>query len=265
MGGQGISQIVVYAVVLIALAYPLGMYMARVFGSCSAPRFLRAIEGWLLPARPHRPAQGAGLEELRASRSSSSASLFSGLLFALQRLQGHLFLNPDQPAWACRRSALNTTASFVTNTNWQYYGGEYDDVVPDADGRRSPSRTSSRRRVGIAVLVAFVRGIARRTSKRARQLLGRPLSHDRVRPAPAGAGPRADPDLPGRAADVRRARDGARRSKARCRRSRAGLLPRRSRSSSWARTAAASGTRTRRCRSRTRTGSRTSSRCSRSC
>ena len=31
--------------------------------------------------------------------------------------------------------ALNTTASFVTNTNWQYYGGEYDDVVPDADGR----------------------------------------------------------------------------------------------------------------------------------
>src|SRR5580765_8891952 len=50
--------------------------------------------------------------------------VFSALLYALQRLQGHLFLNPDHLHGVPAHVALNTTASFVTNTNWQYYGGE---------------------------------------------------------------------------------------------------------------------------------------------
>src|SRR6185436_3914378 len=51
--------------------------------------------------------------------------LFSALLYAIQRLQGHLFLNPDHLQAVPAHIALNTTASFTTNTNWQYYGGEY--------------------------------------------------------------------------------------------------------------------------------------------
>ena len=46
------------------------------------------------------------------------------MLYAIQRLQGHLFLNPDHLKGVPSHIALNTTASFVTNTNWQYYGGE---------------------------------------------------------------------------------------------------------------------------------------------
>ncbi len=50
--------------------------------------------------------------------------LFSVSLYLLLRLQGHLPLNPDHLAGVPGIS-LNTSASFVTNTNWQYYGGEY--------------------------------------------------------------------------------------------------------------------------------------------
>ncbi len=50
---------------------------------------------------------------------------FFGLLYAIQRLQGHLFLNPDDLKGVPAHISLNTAASFVTNTNWQYYGGEY--------------------------------------------------------------------------------------------------------------------------------------------
>ena len=46
-------------------------------------------------------------------------------LYVLQRIQGHLFLNPDHLANVPSHVSLNTAASFVTNTNWQYYGGEY--------------------------------------------------------------------------------------------------------------------------------------------
>ena len=45
MGGQGIAQILVYAIVLIALGYPLGLYMARVYGPEFRPRWLSAVEG----------------------------------------------------------------------------------------------------------------------------------------------------------------------------------------------------------------------------
>ena len=110
----------------------------------------------------------------------------------------------------CRASpphiALNTEASFVTNTNWQYYGGEYTmSYLTQMAGLAVQNFVSAA--VGIAVLAAVVRGFARRSAGDARQLLGRPLPLARLRPAAAGADPRRDPDLAGRAADVRRARD----------------------------------------------------------
>jgi K+-transporting ATPase ATPase A chain len=60
--------------------------------------------------------------------------------------------------------SFNTAASFTTNTNWQNYGGEKHDVLSLADGRpREPYFLSAA--VGIAIAAAFVRGIARHTSR----------------------------------------------------------------------------------------------------
>ena len=89
--------------------------------------------------------------------------LFSPLLYALLRLQGHLLLNPDHLPAVPSHIALNTAASFVTNTNWQYYGGEYDDVVPlQMAGLAVQNFVSAA--VGMAVLAAVVRGFARRST-----------------------------------------------------------------------------------------------------
>jgi potassium-transporting ATPase potassium-binding subunit len=89
--------------------------------------------------------------------------VFSGLLYLIQRVQGHLFLNPDGLKGVPSHLALNTTASFVTNTNWQYYGGESTmSYLTQMAGLAVQQFVSAA--VGIAVLVAVIRGIARRTA-----------------------------------------------------------------------------------------------------
>ena len=103
MSGQGISQIVFYAIVLVALGYPLGLYMARVYTVPRvAGRVPRVDRARLLPGRPHGPEARAGLEELRQDRARLQRGLLV-VLYAIQRLQGHLFLNPDHIR-ACRRT-----------------------------------------------------------------------------------------------------------------------------------------------------------------
>ena len=162
--GQGIGQLLVYALVLVALAYPLGLYMARVY---TDERFL--ARRWL--GRVER-----GFYRLvgtNASREQDWKSygktvlvfsvLFSALLYALQRLQGHLFLNPDHLKAVPSHIALNTTASFVTNTNWQYYAGESTmSYLTQMAGLAVQQFVSAA--IGMGVLAAVVRGLARRTA-----------------------------------------------------------------------------------------------------
>ena len=218
MTGQGIAQILVYAVVLIALVVP-----ARpLHGAGLRPRLPRPLaerdRGRLLPPRAHGAEPRAGLEELLEDACSSSRSSFFGVLYAIQRLQGHLFLNPDHLQGVPSHIALNTTASFVTNTNWQYYGGEYTmSYLTQMAGLAVQQFVSAGGRDGRA---------GRRDPRSqpaelagARELLGRPLPLADLHPPPALADPRADPALAGRAADLRRPRDGARRSRERRRRS----------------------------------------------
>ena len=123
MGLQGPTQILVYVIVLVVLAYPLGMYMARVFSTLGAPRGLRTIESWFYRLVRTDPAKEQDWKGYGFTVVVFSV-LFSGVVYAIQRLQGHLFLNPDNVKGVPAHLALNTTASFVTNTNWQYYGGE---------------------------------------------------------------------------------------------------------------------------------------------
>src|SRR5262245_18587465 len=88
---------------------------------------------------------------------------FFGLVYLIQRLQGHLFLNPDHLPGVPAHIALNTTTSFVTNTNWQFYGGEYTMSYLTQMAVLAVQQYVSAA-VGLAVLAAVARGLARRTT-----------------------------------------------------------------------------------------------------
>jgi potassium-transporting ATPase potassium-binding subunit len=162
MSGQGIAQILVYAVVLIALSYPLGLYMARVYAPDFRPRWLAGLEGAFYRVVRTR----AGDEQDWKAYSKSVlvfTVVFFGLLYLILRLQGHLFLNPDHLAGVPAHIAVNTTASFTTNTNWQYYGGEYTmSYLSQMAGLAVQQFVSAA--VGMAVLVAVIRGFSRRSA-----------------------------------------------------------------------------------------------------
>jgi K+-transporting ATPase ATPase A chain len=157
MSGQGIGQIVVYALVLIALGYPLGRYMAWVYNRERDDVLERGL------FRLFGRKSGEEQDWKRYAKTVLVFSLlFSGLLYLIQRVQGHLFLNPDHLKGVSSHIALNTAASFVTNTNWQYYGGEYTmSYLSQMAGLAVQNFVSAA--VGMAVLAAVVRGIARRS------------------------------------------------------------------------------------------------------
>ncbi len=164
MDGQGIAQIIVYAVALVALGYPLGIWMARIYTVPRvAGRFLASIErGFYRVVRtdPTREQDWKGYGKTVLVFSV----LFMGLLYAIQRLQGHLFLNPDHMKAVPAHLSLNTAASFITNTNWQFYGGEYTmSYLTQMAGLAVQNFVSAA--VGIAVLAAVIRGISRRSSE----------------------------------------------------------------------------------------------------
>ena len=162
MSGQGIAQVLVYAGVLIALAYPLGLYMARVYASGFRLRWLSSLENGF-----YRVVRTDPDKEQDWKSYSKTVIVFTvvffGLLYAIQRLQGHLFLNPDGLKGVPAHIALNTTASFTTNTNWQFYGGEFTMSYLTQMGGLAVQQFVSAA-VGMAVLVAVIRGLSRRTA-----------------------------------------------------------------------------------------------------
>ena len=167
MSAISIAQLVFYAVALIALGLPLGLYMARVYsaeGGAVTRRFgLGALErGFYRIVRtdPAREQDWKGY----AKTVVIFTAVFSLLLYALLRLQSQLFLNPDGLPAVPSHISLNTTASFVTNTNWQYYGGETTmSYLSQMAGLAVQNFVSAA--VGMAVLVAVIRGFTRRSSK----------------------------------------------------------------------------------------------------
>jgi K+-transporting ATPase ATPase A chain len=153
---QGWAQLSVYAIVLVGLSYPLGIWMSRVYtrerGDVIERGFLRLLG---------RDAAGDQDWKKYAKSVLVFSIAFSAFLYALLRLQGHLFLNPDHLPAVPWTVALNTTASFVTNTNWQYYGGETTmSYLSQMAGLAVQNFVSAA--AGMAVLAAIARGIARR-------------------------------------------------------------------------------------------------------
>jgi K+-transporting ATPase ATPase A chain len=164
MNAQGIGQILLYSAALVALGYPLGLWMARVY---TAPRVAGRALGSIESGFYRLVRTNAGREQDWKSYGKTVlvfSILFSALLYLIQRAQGHLFLNPDHLKGVPAHVALNTTASFVTNTNWQYYGGEYTmSYLSQMAGLAVQNFVSAA--VGMAVLAAVVRGIGRRSAE----------------------------------------------------------------------------------------------------
>ena len=163
MTGNGITQIVLYTVILTVLAYPLGIYMSRVYpGTLRMPRWLTA------PERGFYRLMGTRADEEQGWKGYAKTALifmgvFAVLLYLLLRLQGHLPLNPDGLKGVSSWVSMNTTASFVTNTNWQYYGGEYTmSYLSQMAGLAVQNFVSAA--LGMAVLAAVIRGFSRRSA-----------------------------------------------------------------------------------------------------
>ena len=143
----------------------LGPYLARVFGGGPAPgdRVFLPVERLLYRAAGVDPAR-----EQPWSVYALSLLAFSGVsvigLYLLQRVQGSLPLNPTDVAGVPSALAFNTAASFVSNTNWQNYGGESTMAhLTQMAGLTVQNFASAA--VGIAVAVALIRGLTRRRSE----------------------------------------------------------------------------------------------------
>jgi K+-transporting ATPase ATPase A chain len=163
MTANGIVQLVLYVVVLIALAKPLGSYMARVYQN--QPFGLDRALGWL-ERLIYRLAGVRPTEEMGWKTYALAMLLFNfaGLLvvYLLQRLQGVLPLNPQGLGAVSADSSFNTAVSFATNTNWQGYGGETTmSYLTQMLGLTVQNFVSAA--AGMATLVALIRGFAHRS------------------------------------------------------------------------------------------------------
>jgi len=151
---------------LIFISTPLlGRYIARVYGGGSAPG-----DGIFGPIeRVTYRATGVDPEgEQRWTVYAFSLLAFSLVcvlfLYAMQRLQGHLPLNPSHVKGVTPALSFNTSISFVTNTNWQNYAGESTmSQFTQMAGLAVQNFVSAA--VGLAVAVALIRGLLRRRAR----------------------------------------------------------------------------------------------------
>ena len=165
MTGQGLLQLAVYVIVLLALAWPLGVYMARVFDGPEPwlVRVLAPVERAIYRICGVEPQEQMGWKRYAVAMLAFQVFGFLAV-YGLQRLQGWLPLNPQGLGAVDADSAFNTAASFATNTNWQGYSGEvvmsYATQMLGLAVQNFVSAAS-----GIAVLVALIRGIRTRSAE----------------------------------------------------------------------------------------------------
>jgi K+-transporting ATPase ATPase A chain len=152
-------------VVLIALAKPLGAYMARVYEGrpFGLDRVLGPLERLIYRVSGVRADEEMGWQTYAWAMMLFNLAGFVAV-YALQRLQGMLPLNPQGFGAVSSDSSFNTAVSFATNTNWQGYGGETTmSYLTQMLGLTVQNFLSAA--AGMAVLVALIRGLARRSAQ----------------------------------------------------------------------------------------------------
>jgi K+-transporting ATPase ATPase A chain len=162
---NGLTQAFFYFIVLIGLAKPLGWYMAQVYEdrSCGLDRILSPIERLIYRICKIDPARDMSWKTYAIGMLLFNAAGML-LLYALQRMQDLLPLNPAGLGRVAPDLAFNTAASFVSNTNWQSYGGETTlSYLTQLLGLTVQNFVSAA--TGMAILVALIRGLARRNAQ----------------------------------------------------------------------------------------------------
>lgn len=165
MTANALLQLALYLALLIACAVPLGGYMGRVYSG--EARWAQRLGGPL-----ERVVYGLACvdprEDMAWSRYAHAVLLFNFLgalcLYALQRFQAWLPLNPGDMSAVPSELAFNTAVSFATNTNWQPYGGETSlSHLTQMLGLGVQNFLSAA--TGMAVLVAFIGGFTQRSAQ----------------------------------------------------------------------------------------------------
>ena len=164
MTTQSMLLLAAFLLALLALAWPLGLFMAHVAGRDKVPGM-----GWLAPVERllYRAAGPAATQDQGWRGYAVALLLFNGagalFTYAVQRLQGVLPLNPQALPGVSPDSSFNTAISFVANTNWQGYAGEqtmsYLSQMLVLVGQNFFSAAT-----GIAVAFALMRGFSARSA-----------------------------------------------------------------------------------------------------
>jgi potassium-transporting ATPase potassium-binding subunit len=161
MSANGWLQLAIYLLVLLLLVKPLGLYMAGVFdGTGAVTRWFGPLERGLY--KLCRVDAGASMNWKQYALAMLMFNTLGALaVYGLQRLQAYLPWNPQQMSAVSADSSFNTAVSFITNTNWQGYGGEstmsYLTQMLALGVQNFLSAAT-----GIAVLVAMIRGFTLR-------------------------------------------------------------------------------------------------------
>ncbi|MDW5316725.1 potassium-transporting ATPase subunit KdpA [Rhizobium sp. PL01] len=162
---NGWIQILIFCGIVILLIKPLGAYMTRVFGgqrTLLSPVFAPIERGL------YRLSGTSEKEEQHWTSYVFSLLLFNlagfAILYALQRFQGFLPFNPAGMTAVGPELSFNTATSFVTNTNWQNYGGESTmSYLVQMAGLTVQNFASAA--TGMAIAIALIRGFARASGK----------------------------------------------------------------------------------------------------
>ncbi|MBN1665505.1 MAG: potassium-transporting ATPase subunit KdpA [Anaerolineales bacterium] len=165
MAWNGWFQILLYFVVLVLLVKPLGLFMAKVY---QGERTLLTPIASPLERRIYRLAGIRPEDEMDWKTYAIAVLLFSMIgfvvLYLMQRMQGFLPLNPAGLSAVSPDLALNTAVSFVSNTNWQNYGGEFTlTYLTQMLGLTVQNFVSAA--AGMAILIAFIRGLTRHNTR----------------------------------------------------------------------------------------------------
>ena len=164
MHANDLMQVLVYIAVLVALTPLLGAHMAQVFEG--QPHLMSKPLGWL-ERLSYRLAGTDPKEAMDWKRYAKALLWFNAAgflaVFLLQLFQDRLPLNPQALGPVSWHSAFNTAVSFMTNTNWQGYGGESTMAyLTQLLGLTVQNFVSAA--TGMAVMVALIRGLRNRQS-----------------------------------------------------------------------------------------------------